>query len=138
MARGGRMIIAGRRRLFPLRGPPPRAACRRVEVVGLGAHPGDEARKLRIVAQRRRVGKVPGDLRLGVAGVDGGVADLVQPDGAQARAALELGGQVVEGGAGLRRDGPAAEGAADEAVIRRLDGMVSASHAMQVGMRLRV
>ncbi len=59
-----------------------------MEVVGLGLHPGDETREFRVVAQGGWSGEMPGDLRLGVAGVDRRVADLVQPDGAELRATL--------------------------------------------------
>jgi len=79
-----------------------------VEVVGLGPHPSHEARELRVVAQRGWGSEMPGDLCLGIAGVNRRVADLMQPDGAELRAALQLRRQVMQGGAGLRRDGAAA------------------------------
>ena len=140
--RGTARLLRSGNGSFPLRSPPARPARRRVEVVGLGADPGDEARQLRVVAQRRRVGEMPGDLGFRVAGVDGGMADLVQPHGAPVGAALKLGGQVVEGGPRLQRDGPAAQGAPRGVVVGRAGDVrcdvVLASHTVQVGAGWRL
>ena len=55
--------------------------------------------------------EAPGQLRLFVPGVDGAVADLVQPHRGQPGAPLQFRGQVVAALAGVGRDRAFAEGA---------------------------
>lgn len=98
-------------RSAPLGRASARTVGRGMEIVGLGADPCDEAGEFGIVAQALGVGEVAGDLGLGVAGVDGRMADLVQAHGLAAGASLELGDQVVEGGFRSGRNGAVAEDA---------------------------
>jgi hypothetical protein len=82
---------------------------RGVEICGLAADPGQEPRDLQIGPQGLHIGEALGDLGLAVAGMDGRVADLVQPDRAPVRPAFQLRSQVVEAGAGAGRDRSLAE-----------------------------
>ena len=73
-----------------------------MEVGRLGADPGDEAGQLGVGAQALGVGQAAGDLGFGVAGVDGAVADLVQPHRPQPIAAA-CSSQPVSSNAGPAR-----------------------------------
>ena len=61
-----------------------------MEIIRLGPYPGDEAGQFRIGPQLSGRRQKARDLRLGVAGVDRGMANLVQPNGTAARSALQL------------------------------------------------
>lgn len=129
---------------FPFGRAAAHTAGRRMEVVRLGPHPRDETREFRVVAERCRGGQMPGDLRLGVARVDRRVADLVQPDGAELRAALQLGREMVEGGACLRRNGPEAQGTAEWVLgfevlwFSLASNVVPPSHAIEIGVEIKM
>ena len=80
-----------------------------VEVGRLRAHPCGKAGKLRIGLELFDIGQPTRDLDLAVAGVDGAVADLVQPHGAELGAAAGARHEMVAARAGMGRYRPLAQ-----------------------------
>ena len=94
-------------------GPPAPAiaglAGRGVEIVRFGPDPGQELGQGRVRLQARDVVQASRQLGFRKARVDGAVADLMQLDGGELGAALQLRHQVVAARPRTRRDGSLAE-----------------------------
>ena len=95
----------------PLARLAPGTSGRSVEIIRLGPHPSDEAGQFRIGAQVSGRRQKARDLRLGVAGVDRRMANLMQPDGTAAGSTLQFRDQVVQRGFRPGGDRPAAKSA---------------------------